>query len=265
MSLPPHLLKNNMTVINISHVQTEKSSCSNNIQVVYSNIQKKEEKPIAVSHMKKLSKNKQNNLPKSERRIRKLKHSKILRKKWKVVRKAGGEVWEDPSLDEWPENDYRIFCGDLGNEVTDEILTNAFRKYSSFNKARVVRDKRTSKSKGYGFISIGDAGDYIKAMREMNGKYVGNRPIRLKRSTWKDRCLINSNSKVDTVRFKKNKPRINKKLLMNNTVNVINSINNFPPITSQQIYQSFDTINYNQIQMNKISQVSQMPNSYGNF
>jgi RNA recognition motif-containing protein len=266
MSLPPHLLKNNMTVINISHVQTEKTSSSNNIQAVTSNIQKKEEKQLGITHMRKLSgKNKQNNLPKSERRIRKLKHSKILRKKWKVVRKAGGEIWEDPSLDEWPENDYRIFCGDLGNEVTDEILTNAFRKYSSFNKARVVRDKRTSKSKGYGFISIGDAGDYIKAMREMNGKYVGNRPIRLKRSTWKDRCLINSNSKVDIVRFKKNKPRINKKMLMNNTMKVMNTINNFQPMSGQQIYQSYDTINYNQIQINQMSQVSQMPNSYGNF
>jgi RNA recognition motif-containing protein len=266
MSLPPHLLKNNMTVINISHVQGEKTLNSNNMQVVTANIQKKEEKPIGVTQMKKLSgKNKQNNLPKSERRIRKLKNSKILKKKWKVVRKAGGEVWEDPTLDEWPENDYRIFCGDLGNEVTDEILSNAFRKYTSFNKARVVRDRRTSKSKGYGFVSIGDAGDYIKAMREMHGKYVGNRPIRLKRSTWKERCLINSNSKVDTVKFKKNKQKINKKMLMNNTLNTMNTINNFQPVPGQQFYQSYDAMNYNQIQMNQMSQVPQMPNNYGNF
>ncbi len=45
-------------------------------------------------------------------------------------------------------NAYRIFCGDLGNEVTDEILATAFRKYSSFLKARVIRDKRTGKSRG---------------------------------------------------------------------------------------------------------------------
>jgi hypothetical protein len=29
--------------------------------------------------------------------------------------------------------------------------------------------------------------DYIKAMREMQGKYVGNRPIRLKKSDWVDK------------------------------------------------------------------------------
>lgn len=44
----------------------------------------------------------------------------------------------------------RVFCGDLGNEVTDEVLASAFRKYKSFDKARVVRDKRTGKTKGYG-------------------------------------------------------------------------------------------------------------------
>lgn len=87
-------------------------------------------------------------------------------------------------MEDWPENDYRIFCGDLGNEVNDDVLANAFKKYPSFVKARVVRDKRTLKSKGFGFVSVMSQDDYIKAMREMQGKYVGNRPIRLKRSDW---------------------------------------------------------------------------------
>lgn len=35
----------------------------------------------------------------------------------RFVRCAGGEQWEDPSLAEWDPNDFRVFCGDLGNEV----------------------------------------------------------------------------------------------------------------------------------------------------
>ena len=31
--------------------------------------------------------------------------------------KVGGEAWEDPTLNEWNEDDYRIFCGDPGNFV----------------------------------------------------------------------------------------------------------------------------------------------------
>ena len=81
--------------------------------------------------------------------------------------------------------------GDLGNEVTDEILRTSFKSYPSLQKVKVVRDRRTGKSKGYGFVSFKDPNDFTKAMKEMNGKYVGNRPIKLRKSTWKDRSLEN--------------------------------------------------------------------------
>ncbi|RKP38969.1 hypothetical protein BJ085DRAFT_11423, partial [Dimargaris cristalligena] len=110
-------------------------------------------------------------------------------KKRKLLRAAGGEVWEDNTLEEWDENDFRLFAGDLGNDMTDQILASAFSKYPSFSKAKVVQDKRTGKNKGYGFISFKDPADYSKAWREMNGKYIGNRPIKLRKSNWKDRSV----------------------------------------------------------------------------
>ncbi|ELU16602.1 hypothetical protein CAPTEDRAFT_170084 [Capitella teleta] len=111
------------------------------------------------------------------------------RKKKKFVRTAAGTVWEDPTLNDWDPSDFRMFCGDLGNEVTDELLTRTFGRYPSFMKAKVVRDKRTNKTRGYGFVSFRDPNDFVKAMREMNGKYVGNRPIKLRKSSWQDRGL----------------------------------------------------------------------------
>lgn len=90
----------------------------------------------------------------------------------KIIRTAGGQIWEDQTLLDWDDDDFRLFCGDLGNDVTDELLIRTFNKYPSFQKARVVRDKRTNKSKGFGFISFKDPGDFIKAMKEMNGKFV---------------------------------------------------------------------------------------------
>ena len=124
---------------------------------------------------------------------------------WRIYRKGAGIIWQDESLNEWPENDYRIFVGDLGNEVNDQVLANAFIKYPSFAKAKVIRNKITGKTKGYGFVSVTDVNDYIKIMREMNGKYVGNRPIRLKRSTWKDRSVMYSTSKMPDAVFVKKK------------------------------------------------------------
>ncbi|XP_050084637.1 RNA-binding protein 42 isoform X2 [Anopheles aquasalis] len=109
--------------------------------------------------------------------------------KKQTVRVAGGQTWEDMSLSDWPEDDFRIFCGDLGNDVNDELLTRTFNKFSSFQRAKVIRDKRTSKSKGYGFVSFKDPQDFIRAMKEMDGRYVGSRPIKLRKSTWKNRSI----------------------------------------------------------------------------
>ena len=39
----------------------------------------------------------------------------------KMIRVAGGQLWEDSSLMNWDHNDFRLFCGDLGNDVTDEV------------------------------------------------------------------------------------------------------------------------------------------------
>ena len=106
------------------------------------------------------------------------------------LRIGGGQVWEDHTLHEWDPSkcicvflsivtlssspspdDYRIFCGDLGNDVNDDTLAKAFMKYPTFMKAKVIRDKWTKKTKGYGFVSFKDSHDFMQAMREMNGKY----------------------------------------------------------------------------------------------
>lgn len=55
----------------------------------------------------------------------------------KCIRTAAGTTWEDQSLLEWESDDFRIFCGDLGNEVNDDILARAFSRYPSFLKAKV--------------------------------------------------------------------------------------------------------------------------------
>ena len=119
-----------------------------------------------------------------------------MKKPKKFVRAAGGTVWQDDSLLDWDPSmnkiehhfplttiliypiryfltftdDYRIFCGDLGNDVTDEVLARVFGKFPSFQKAKVIRDARSNKTKGFGFVSLKDPTDFTRAMREMNGK-----------------------------------------------------------------------------------------------
>ena len=85
-------------------------------------------------------------------------------KRTTVLRKGGGKVWEDQTLLEWSPCKYfflfmlsssislrlplawfRLFVGDLSNDVSDDVLANAFNKYTSFQKARVIRDRLSQK------------------------------------------------------------------------------------------------------------------------
>lgn len=113
-------------------------------------------------------------------------HNSIQKKK-RLKMKAAGKVWEDPTLESWPEKDFRLFCGDLGNDVNEDTLRGVFGQYSSFAMCKVVRDGKSGNSRGYGFVSFLDPDDYAKAFRDWNGKYVGTRPIKLRKGKWMER------------------------------------------------------------------------------
>ena len=61
-----------------------------------------------------------------------------------------------------------------------------FSKYPSLAHTRVIYDSR-GKSKGFGFVSLMSFEDAARAIREMNGRYIRGRPIKIKRSEWRDR------------------------------------------------------------------------------
>lgn len=111
------------------------------------------------------------------------------KKQKKILRVAAGRVYEDKTLSEFPENDFRIFCGDLAPDVNDAALSRFFSGYPSFAMARVIMDKGSQKSKGFGFASFLDPHECANALKELDGKYCGGRPVKLRRSDWKKRNL----------------------------------------------------------------------------
>nr|VDD32090.1 unnamed protein product [Brassica oleracea] len=79
---------------------------------------------------------------------------------------------------EGPE--YTIFVGDLAPEVTDFMLAETFSSvYASVKGAKVMMDRSTGRTKGYGFVRFGDESEQMRAMVEMNGQYCSSRPMRL--------------------------------------------------------------------------------------
>lgn len=80
---------------------------------------------------------------------------------------------------------FRLFVGNLGADASDAILSAAFSKYTSLSYVKVPMDPRTKENKGFGFVAFALSDDYLKAFKEMNGKYVGLRPVQLKRAEGK--------------------------------------------------------------------------------
>ncbi|KAA8899658.1 hypothetical protein TRICI_006315 [Trichomonascus ciferrii] len=114
-----------------------------------------------------------------------------------VKRAGGGKTWEDPSLLEWDPSHFRLFVGNLSPEVTDDMLETAFGRFGSMSKVKAVMDPKTGKNKGYGFVAFSDPEDYFRAFKEVNGKYIGNHPVQLKKA--------NTEIKPTSVNKKKNK------------------------------------------------------------
>jgi len=103
-------------------------------------------------------------------------------RKQTVYRQGGGKKWHDDTLLDWDPTHLRLFVGNLAGETTDDSLLKAFAGWKSVQKAKVIRDKRTTKSKGYGFVSFSDPDDFFQAAKEMNGKYIQSHPVTVKKA-----------------------------------------------------------------------------------
>ncbi|XP_026458417.1 polyadenylate-binding protein RBP45A-like [Papaver somniferum] len=76
--------------------------------------------------------------------------------------------------------DFTVFVGDLAADVTDYTLQDTFKVHcTSVKGAKVVTDRTTGRSKGYGFVRFADEGEQLRAMTEMNGQFCSTRPMRI--------------------------------------------------------------------------------------
>ncbi|OIV95544.1 hypothetical protein TanjilG_10932 [Lupinus angustifolius] len=76
--------------------------------------------------------------------------------------------------------DHTVFVGDLAVDVTDYVLLETFpAHYPSAKGAKVVTDRSTRESKGYGFVRFADEGEQLREMTEMNGMPCSTGPMRI--------------------------------------------------------------------------------------
>lgn len=72
-----------------------------------------------------------------------------------------------------------IYVANLGFNVNDESLRGLFKDFGSVNSAKVIVDKFSSQSRGFGFVEMADENAAQKAVKELNGIMVDGKSIKV--------------------------------------------------------------------------------------
>jgi cold-inducible RNA-binding protein len=71
----------------------------------------------------------------------------------------------------------KLYVGNLPYTVRDEDLQQAFSAYGSVNSAKVMMERDTGRSKGFGFVEMGSDAEALAAVEGMNGQSLGGRSL----------------------------------------------------------------------------------------
>jgi len=70
-----------------------------------------------------------------------------------------------------------LFVGSLAYSVTDDDLQQFFATAGNVVSAKVITDRETQRSKGFGFVEMGSDEDAKAAIAQLDGKDLGGRAI----------------------------------------------------------------------------------------
>ena len=72
-----------------------------------------------------------------------------------------------------------IYIGNLNFNLAEEDLKQIFEEYGAVNSVRIITDKFSGRSKGFGFVEMATEGDAKKAIESLNGSDVQGRNIKV--------------------------------------------------------------------------------------
>ena len=73
----------------------------------------------------------------------------------------------------------KLFVGGLSWDTRDDGLRQAFEPFGDVQEAKVITDRDTGRSRGFGFVTYQEEADAQNAMQEMDGKMLDGRTIRV--------------------------------------------------------------------------------------
>jgi RNA recognition motif-containing protein len=73
----------------------------------------------------------------------------------------------------------KLFVGGLSWDTTDQSLAAAFETFGPISEAKVITDRDTGRSRGFGFVTFDAPADADRAMQEMDGAQIDGRAVRV--------------------------------------------------------------------------------------
>jgi RNA recognition motif-containing protein len=72
-----------------------------------------------------------------------------------------------------------IYVGNLSYGMSEDELRNAFGAFGDVSSVKILMDRETGRSRGFGFVEMPNPAEAEKAIAQLNGKDVGGRALRI--------------------------------------------------------------------------------------
>ena len=73
----------------------------------------------------------------------------------------------------------KLYVGNLSYSVTNESLSSMFSPHGQVDSAQVIMDRETGRSKGFGFVEMGNAQEADNAIKALDGQDNGGRNLKV--------------------------------------------------------------------------------------
>ena len=80
-----------------------------------------------------------------------------------------------------------IYVGNLSYETSEDDLRSAFEAYGEVDSSKIITDRDTGRSKGFGFVEMPDQGNGESAIEGLNSQDLNGRALRVNEARPRER------------------------------------------------------------------------------
>ena len=80
-----------------------------------------------------------------------------------------------------------IYVGNLSYQMSETELRDAFAAFGEVSSVKILMDRETGRSRGFGFVEMPNQGEAETAITQLNGKDLGGRALRINEARPRER------------------------------------------------------------------------------